>query len=205
VIVRTKWGQALLVLALAAGGVSPVAGQGGTARVKPGDRVFLRMWNTPPIPPSQDTITVNSDGQVPLPRLGLVSIGQLGPKAAEDAIRSQLAGKFNDPIEVLILGKIIVVGEVQQSGAFWVDGSASIREMIARAGGLNDAGDPRKVTLVRQGQSSRLVGWDSASGAVPLQSGDEIVVGRRPWWQTSALQLAGIGISLTSLIVSLRR
>jgi protein involved in polysaccharide export with SLBB domain len=104
------------------------------------------------------------------------------------------------------LRRIVVSGEVARPGVYYAELTTSLGEAIAQAGGLRESGHPRKVYLVRGGQRTRIADWQSdRSPTADLQSGDQLVVGRRTWLELNLIPVVSVGTSVVALVISLRR
>ena len=89
---------------------------------------------------------------------------------------------------------------------YMVDVTSSLRDAVARAGGLLETGNKNKVSIIRDGRESRVKNWDRVNGPeTDLQSGDQIVVGRKSWLTLNALPVISTSVIVIGLIQSLRR
>lgn len=148
--------------------------------VYPGDRVAVKVWD---VKEMNDTFTVARTGEVILPRLGSISAGGRDPGVLEDSLRRAYTTFFEAPsVEVILLRRVGVHGAVESPDLYHVDLTMTLRDVVARAGGLTDAGDPKDITVQRGERTFRVRASDG--GAIPavlLRSGDQVVVGRRNW------------------------
>ena len=89
---------------------------------------------------------------------------------------------------------------------YFVDVATTLRDVIARAGGITPDGSSDRVDVVRRGQRTRVANWqDDFTLASDLTSGDQIIVGRRSWFSRNAFSaISSFGL-LVSLYVTLRR
>jgi polysaccharide biosynthesis/export protein len=166
-------------------------------RVRPGDRVVLKIWNEPEM---SDTFTVAQTGEVTLPRLGVMPVGGQAITTLQGSLREAYAAYLRNPsVEVIVLRRVAVLGEVKQPGIYLADLTMSLPDVIARAGGATEAGNPQNVTVVRGAERLRFGGRDRERLFVAqLESGDQVIVGRRSFLArnplatiTSAVTLAG--------------
>lgn len=174
------------------------------AHPEPGDRLVVHVLGEPLL---SDTVTVNERGEVPLAKIGVLSVSPLSIAQVEDTLRSRYADYLRTPaIEVMVLRRVTVGGEVTKPNVYFVDVATSLREVIARAGGLTAEANPNKVYVVRDGKRSRVPRWDSDdSRAGDLRSGDQIIVGRRSWLTLNAIPAVSAAAVVMGLILSLRR
>lgn len=200
---------AVVILALACSSV-PVRAQPDTASpdslhphaVRPGDRVAVRIWADEV---SADTVQVDSRGEVVLPVLGTVEVGGLLPDSVIGLLRSSYREYLRDPaIEVTVLRRIGVQGEVRLPGLYWVDATVTLGEVLAMAGGMSVLADADEIQVLR---GDRAIDVDTGPGsyipAVPLVSGDQVIVGRKSWFVLNASSLLSVGVSLFSIITAI--
>lgn len=182
---------------------SAAAVRAGTARVQPGDRVAVKVYREPGL---SDDVMVNPNGDIVLAKVGTVHAASVTIAALEDTLRRRYAAFLRDPeISITVLRRIVVNGEVRRPDIYFVDLSSTLRDVIARAGGITELGHPGKVSIVREGVAIPAPHWqDDVSQAADLQSGDQVVVGMRSWFERNAFALASTGVLVASFILSLR-
>ena len=107
-------------------------------------------------------IVVDDSGAITVPFGGAVSVINLTPRQAGDAIRRALRGKMADP-QVMVSSissprnSVIVIGEVRQPGRFQlVANSDRLLDALASAGGPTKAARDLTVTIVRGDQSATI-------------------------------------------------
>jgi polysaccharide export outer membrane protein len=178
------------------------------ATVGVGDRVRLRVWREPTI---SDEYLVDERGEVTFPRLGTLRVAGWSVPALHDSLVARFGEYLRDPnVTLTVLRRVGVQGEVRAPNLYYVDATKTLRELLVEAGGITDAGDAKRVTIVRDGRSRRVGGGGtSAFLAADLRSGDQVVVPRRSWWArngVAALSTAGFALSaLLSLVSAVRR
>lgn len=217
IAMKERMTKPLLLLALAlpliAGAQQP-AQQGDTIpdfvrraaseHPQPGDRVWLHVWREQKL---SDTVMVDERGEVMLPKVGIVKASALTIGEFRDTVRARFAEFFRDaPIELVVLRRVAVNGEVSKPNIYYVDVTTTLRDVIAKAGGITDAGNPKKVIIVRGGQRIPVPDWQrDRSTSSDLRSGDQVVVGRRSWLSMNALPALSVSTVVASLIISLAR
>ncbi len=171
---------------------------------QPGDRVWLHVWREQKL---SDTVMVDERGEVMLPKIGIVKASALTIGEFRDSVRTRFAEFFRDsPIELVVLRRVAVNGEVAKPNVYYVDVTTTLRDVIARAGGITDAGNAKNVTIIRDGRRIAVPGWQQdRSAASDLKSGDQVVVGRRSWLAMNALPALSVTTVVASLIISLAR
>jgi protein involved in polysaccharide export with SLBB domain len=199
----------LLVLAGASAGAQDTtkvaaAIRAGDSRVQPGDRVAVKVYREAGL---SDDVMVNPHGDIVLAKVGTVHAASVTIAALEDTLRRRYALFLRDPqISITVLRRVVVNGEVRRPDIYFVDLSSTLRDVIARAGGITEIGHPGKVSIVREGVSIPAPHWqDDVSAAADLQSGDLIVVGMRSWFERNAFALASTGVLVASFIISVAK
>lgn len=173
--------------------------------VQPGDRLFVHILGDARLLP--DTVFVDARGNVPLPKVGVMHVADIPIVALRDSVQRRLAQFYRDPaVEVVALRRVAVNGEVQKPNVYYVDITTTLSDVIAQAGGVTDNGNPRDVSIIRGAREFPVPDWRRAQYvATQLQSGDQIMVGRRSWFEINALQIASLGLVVTSLIITLKK
>jgi polysaccharide export outer membrane protein len=163
-------------LAAQRGGDTAAAPATGTAAMpRPGDRIALKIWNEPEM---SDTFNISERGEAILPKLGAMQVTALPLAALQDSLRRAYAVYLRNPsVEIAVLRRVSVQGEVRQPGIYLADLTMGLPEIIARAGGYTEAGNPRNVVILREGRRIRY-GREGGDGLIAseLQSGDQIFV-----------------------------
>lgn len=172
-----------------------VARRAAGARIQPGDRIMLKVYREEEL--SDSNITVNERGEATFPKIGVVDVARFRIEEVSDSIRARFARFVRDAeVDVAVMRRVAVNGEVRRPDVYYVDVATSLRDAIARAGGLTGEGDPGKISVVRGGNTTRVRDWQFAEAAIELQSGDQIYVGTKPWFQRNAL-----GIITTAAVI----
>jgi polysaccharide export outer membrane protein len=175
-----------------------------SALIQPGDRIALKVWREPAL---SDTLTVDQNGMAVLPRLGPLSLAQQTVGSLQDSLRARYAEFLRNPsIEVTVLRRVGVHGEVREPKLYWVDVTMTLRDVIALAGGLTDIANVHNVTIVRGSTSRQVRDWERSGPLVSdLLSGDQIVVGRTSWLSRNALAAVSAASVLASVIITIFR
>lgn len=170
-----------LLLAAALMAIAPaLAAQDGPGTVRPGDVVRLRIWQEPDL---SGDFTVHETGTVVVPKLGPVETDGL----TDAALRERLVAGFSEylnhtSIDVTVLRRIQVLGAVRNPGLYPVDGTMSIADVLAVAGGTAQDARIDRVQLVRGGQrlDVRITSTQRLADT-PIRSGDQLFVPQRGW------------------------
>jgi protein involved in polysaccharide export with SLBB domain len=196
----------ILALAPAAASAQDVA-QSAVAsapRLAIGDRVIVRVW--PEIKLS-DTVIVDERGQINLRHVGSIEVLSLDYERLRDTLRARYATFLRSPvIDVVAFRRVTVNGAVGKPDVYMIDQTSTIRDVIARAGGIAPNGDAHKVEILRGVERIPAKNWDRPDAVVgPLRSGDVILVGRRPWWIENLGTITGVAGVTASIAFTLLR
>lgn len=175
-----------------------------SSKVRPGDQIALHFLRDRDL---SQTVTVNERGEAVFPKLGMMSVSQLSIAQLQDTLRHLYPQFLRAPeFEISVLRRVAVNGEVKMPNVYFVDAATTLRDVIARAGGLTENASRGKVSIARGGRKIPVKDWDSPSGLfTPLESGDQILIGRKSWFVINALPVIATGVSVTSLAVALLR
>jgi protein involved in polysaccharide export with SLBB domain len=193
-----------LVASAAGSVVGGVARRTAASHVRPGDRIVLHFLRDREL---SETVEVTERGEVPLPKLGIVRVTHMRIGELQDTLRARYAEYLRAPeIEISVLRRVVVNGEVKIPNVYLVDASSTIRDAIARAGGFTEMANRNDVSVLREGRRIHVKNWNSDQGpATDIQSGDEILVGRKSWLAVNSLSVISTAVLVTSFIVSVAR
>jgi protein involved in polysaccharide export with SLBB domain len=167
----------------------------------PGDAVRVQVWREGDI---SGVFTVDDRGIVTLPLLGEREVAGLDPTELRDSLLADYQEYLQNPsIEVTILRRINILGEVRSPGLYPVDATISLADAIALAGGVTQVADPNKIQLVRDNEVIAQ-GVDQAAmiGASDIRSGDQIVVGMKSWFSRNVAVIIGSTIAAAAIIAA---
>ena len=167
-----------------------------TVGLKPGDAVRVSIWQEPDL---TGEFLVNRAGRVVFPLLGEREVAGISPEAVEAQLTAAYRTYLENPsVEVTVLRRIAILGEVRNPSLYMVDPTVSLTQALALAGGLTPTGDRNDIRLVRNGEMLvRSLDPSRAVGAMPIESGDEIHVGQRSWASRNFNVILGTVTSLT--------
>jgi protein involved in polysaccharide export with SLBB domain len=206
---RRAFGALALVLSLgfsaqAQDGVDAAAKRTAETRVRPGDRITLHFMRDREL---SDSLVVTERGDAAFPKIGVLQVSQMTIAQLQDTLRTLYGAFLRVPeFQIAVLRRVVVNGEVRVPSVYLIDGTSTVRDVIARAGGVTEAGNRKNVAIVREGHRIPVKDWDQAIGSAgDLQSGDQIVVGRKNWLVMNALPAISTAILATSFIISMVR
>ena len=129
-----------------------------TYKIGPGDEMQITIYG---LSEFQYRETVNSQGNLVLPNVGVVPVSGLKLQIARKRIMSKLSSIYQDlssekpqtflDIEISKIRsiKVSIVGEIKRPGTYTVNGLSSIYNAIYLAGGPNANGSLREIQLFR--------------------------------------------------------
>lgn len=203
---RTTGLAALMMLAASALGAQDTtkvaaAVRAQDARVQPGDRIIVKVFREAGL---SDDVMVNPRGDIVLAKIGTVRAASVTIGALEDTLKHRYAAFLRNPeISIGVLRRVVVNGEVRRPDIYFVDLSSTLRDVIARAGGITEIGNPKRVSIVREGVSIPAPNWqEDVTVAADLQSGDQVIVGMRSWFERNAFAIASTGVLVASFVIS---
>jgi polysaccharide export outer membrane protein len=178
---------------------------GQDAPAMAGDRVLVRILRDSIL---VDTLRIDARGMAVVPLAGDVRLGGVAGNAVQDTLRARLS-RFVNPgaVEATLLRRVRVLGDVNKPGVYYVDRTFTLRDALALAQGVAESGDDRRATLERAGTRHELRDWHTdAAGLWPIESGDQLLVERLPWYRRNVVAFATTAASvLASLIITLSR
>ena len=172
------------------------------AGLVPGDAVRVNIWQEPDL---TGEYMVAPNGSVVFPLLGERVVAGVASETLEGQLETEYRRYLNNPsVDVTVLRRIAILGEVREPGLYPVDATITLRDALALAGGLSPNGDQNDIRLTRDGVV--LVHGLDASQSIattPIRSGDQIEVGQRSWISRNmAIVTTGIAAT-TSIVVAL--
>jgi protein involved in polysaccharide export with SLBB domain len=190
--------------ASAQNGTEGAATRAAATRARPGDQISLNFLRDREL---SAQVNVNERGEAAFPKIGVLKVTTMPIGELQDTLRARYAEYIRVPeLEIAVLRRVVVNGEVRLPNVYMVDGASTVRDVIARAGGVIETGNRNKVAIIRDGQRIDVKGWDRDQGpATDLQSGDQIVVGRKNWLVMNALSVISTAVLVTSFVISVAK
>jgi polysaccharide export outer membrane protein len=150
---------------------------------------------------------VDTRGNIVLGKVGTVHAGSVTIAALEDTLRTRYSVFLRHPdVSISVLRRVVVIGEVRRPDIYFVDLSSTLRDVIARAGGITEIGNPKRVAIIREGVTIPAPHWqEDITRAADLQSGDQVSVGMRSWFERNAFAIASTGVLVTSFFLQVLR
>lgn len=169
--------------------------------LKPGDGVLLKVWREKEM---SDTLQVDENGNLTLPLLGTRNVADI----PTDSLKKQLMADYREylkspAIEIKVLRRISVLGEVKKPGLYPVDPTHSLTDALALAGGPTADADRSDIQLIRGDEVIRKsLDETRRIAATPIRSGDQIIVGRKSFFARNWQWIVGTLVSSTVIVVT---
>lgn len=196
----------LALLALSAGCAGPPPPSQplpqGPVGLKPGDAIRVSIWQEPDL---TGEFMVAQNGKVVFPLLGERDVLEMPLEEVESRLSADYREYLENPsVEVMVLRRIAILGEVRQPSLYMADPTVTLTEALALAGGVSPVGNKNDIRLVRGDRVLvQSMEGNQIIGAAAIQSGDQIVVGQQSWARRNATFItAGVGAA-TSIVVAL--
>jgi polysaccharide export outer membrane protein len=166
--------------------------------------IRLNIWREPDL---TGEFLVQEDGTVVLPRIGAIHVTEYTPSVLKRNLVSEFGKTLRNPsIEVVVLRRILISGEIGQEGVYPVDSTMSLVEVLALAGGPSPSAKRNEVILIREGREIEIdLDEPLEIRNVALQSGDQLLVPRANTWIRNWQVMLGVVSSTISLAVLLTR
>lgn len=164
----------------------PPIQQPGTYRVKPGDSLFVYVFDNPEL---TQTIVVGPDGRINYPLVGTIKAQGLTLGVIDKLLTDRLARNILQPEVTVTLAEIaaeqlFVTGEVVSPGVFDIKKPVSLVQAISMAGGFTAFADRSNVIVYNPARTvspRRVFNYDAfladpAGYDFALHPGDTVIV-----------------------------
>jgi polysaccharide export outer membrane protein len=191
-----------LLLGTAAAGQAAPAAPAAPVTLRPGDVIQVQLPREPDL---SGEFVIDERGFVALPILGLRAVtGSPWPIVRDSLLAAYAHELAESSVGLLAFRRVFVFGSVTKPGVYLADPSLSLAGAVAMAGGATAEGDLRKLRVVRDGETILArAPIDSPLAAVGVQSGDQIFVGRRGWFDRNSATAVSAFVGLAGVIVTL--
>lgn len=174
------------------------------SRLVPGDVIRLNIWREPDL---TGEFLVHEDGTAVLPKVGPLHVTGFTPSELKTRVVEEYSKTLRNPsIEVVVLRRILITGEVANEGVYPVDPTMTLVEALALAGGPTQNARNDRVFLIR-GESEIEIDMDEAPEVrnLALRSGDQLLVPASSTWVRNWKLLVGMVSSTISLAILITR
>lgn len=149
-----------------------------------GDMINLSIYGAEN---SDNQIQIDRDGNINIPKVGVMKIGGLEYSSAKSLLESKLKALYPNSTIVLAVGDlrsstVTVAGEVKRPGNYTLNALAKVKDALIAAGGISDVGSMRSVEVLRNGKVVakfdlyKLIRGGKNKGDVVLRAGDVVHV-----------------------------
>ena len=184
------------------GSANDGAGDGADAPILPGDVVSLTVWREEGL---TGEFPVNQFSTVVLPMLGEYQVaGETHRSFKEKVVHDFLQRIVNPSIEVIVLKRVRVLGEVNEPGVYALDPTMAVADALAMAKGSGPNAREGMVLLRRNGEIVVAdLRADTRISDYRIRSGDELVVPPRSWFDRNTGPVLGAASAFIGLVVAL--
>lgn len=153
-------------------------------RLSPGDTLNIMLYGKEQL---QESVTIDREGDIHLPRLGSFSLVGLSVQEAQNLIKRGVSRQMIGTEAIVSMGRlrsitVFMAGEVRTPGSRTISGLSTLTQALYNAGGITDIGSLRNIEVRRRGEvAARFDLYDlmfrgDATGDVHLLSGDVVLV-----------------------------
>jgi protein involved in polysaccharide export with SLBB domain len=180
---------------------SPSALAASDEPLRPGDRLRVSFSEERTL---DGEFSVDESYRAALPLLGQTSVRDLAGTALRDSLMRAYEGQVrNQSVQVVLLRRVRVLGEVETPGLYHVDPTMTLLDAIALAGGPTPLGRLDDVDNIRDGRMvAQNIDTNDLVGSF-VRSGDQIMVPQRSWLSRNAPWVVGGTVSATAILVTI--
>ncbi len=139
---------------------------------------------------STDSYAISRDGSINLPDIGKLNLAGLSLNDASSLIKAKVNSSYIGTTAFISLKNvrdinILIVGNAYNPGIYTLNGNSNMLHALSMAGGVNDIGSYRNISLVRSGEIIdtldiyEVLVFGKYNFSNGLRSGDSIVVNPR--------------------------
>jgi polysaccharide export outer membrane protein len=178
-----RWVVAALLLAplasAAAQRSSPAPPRPNDPVLRPGDALRIDVWRHPEM---SGEFVVATDSALEHPLYQVVKVAGVPLLLVRQRLDSLLA-RYEQGVQFVVepLFPVTVAGEVRQPNLYRLPQGTTFAQAVAKAGGPTELGRLDKVRVIRRDSAMviNLANGYSRYGALPIASGDQVLVSRR--------------------------
>jgi protein involved in polysaccharide export with SLBB domain len=191
-----------LLVPIALEAQAPLPPLGSPFTLRAGDQIELLVLRDTTL---SGVFPVDEQGRVVLPLVGVRRVTGSPWQVLRDSLARDLARELTDAgVRLTPLRRVYVLGFVQEPGAYYADPTVPLAGAIAMAGGASSEGSLSRIRLVRDGQRVlNRVSVEDPRVLSDVQSGDQIFVDRRGWFDRNSPFFVSAMVSLAGIAVTL--
>ena len=151
-----------------------------------GDILRINVWKETEI---SQSVAVRPDGKISLPLVDEIRVAGLTPRQIQELITEKLKKVLTNPQVTVTVTEVrskmvYITGEVGKPGAYPVVAPTNVLQLIARAGGLTQFANHKRIYILRAGDQKNplhfsyeeVVKGKNSEQNITLQPGDTVVV-----------------------------
>ncbi|EXJ10790.1 polysaccharide biosynthesis/export family protein [Nitrincola nitratireducens] len=145
-------------------------------RLSSGDVIKISVFGEADL--SLERVRLNDAGAFSYPFLGEIRALNMTATELENELKRGLEGDFlinpNVSVSILEYREFFITGEVRNAGGYPFQPGMTLRQAAAMAGGLTERASQRRMTIIRDGDTSRTP--ERATMDTPVNPGDIIQI-----------------------------
>lgn len=153
--------------------------------IGPDDRLSIVFWRAPEM---SAEVMVRPDGRISLPLLNDVDAAGFTPEQLRERLVAEAARFIKEPPAATVVvmeinsRRVFITGQVEKPGAYPLNGTTTVLQLIATAGGLREFVGGKDIVIVRQGNLRLEFNYqDVVKGKnlhqnIQLRPGDTVIV-----------------------------
>ena len=149
------------------------------------DVLSVVFWR---VPDMSAEVTVRPDGRISLPLINEIHAAGLTPEAFRASVATAATKFMESPTVTIVVKqinsrKVFITGEVAKPGPYPLNEPTTVIQLIAKAGGLNEYADKKRILVIRaekrpDGQPwSEVVNYSQILDRVNLRQNVELKIG----------------------------
>lgn len=185
-----------------AGSAALGAADRGPESIRPGDKVRLSVSRHEDL---TGEFAVNEYGRVTIPKLGEIDVSAETYRSLRERIIRELQATVVSPaIDVVVLKRVRVLGEVNEPGLYYPDPTMTVADALAMAGGPTSEAK-RGTAILRRGGETIVADMriETLISDSPIRSGDELEVPQRSWFSRNGVAVISSATGLLGVMLAL--
>jgi polysaccharide export outer membrane protein len=171
----------------------------GDYPLQPGDAIRLAFWREQEL---SGEYPVDENGAIVLPILGHRNVTGIPAATLKNQLLEEYGEQLrNQEVQVTLLRRVRVLGAVDEPGLYYVDPTMTLGDAIALAGGATSDGKLDDIKIFRNGEEIRSDLDSTVRVMDEVQSGDQVLVPQRSWFNRNGAIIVASMVTATALIL----
>lgn len=149
------------------------------------------------------TYRVDGSGNVGLPFIGTRHVTDVAPEVLRSDLEEEYGAQLrNQTIEIRLLRRVRVLGQVNDPGLYHIDATMTLADVVAEAGGITNRGKLEAIRILRGGEVTMTDLNRATPAFATLRSGDQVLVPEKSWFARNTGSVIGASVSFVGIVVS---